>query len=196
MLNMYIINTSPEKCDIPKSLIDQCRDIPTLHKEILSVFSDVTFDVIDNDVWNDEIHAHLDRDGVHYLMNNYVEIFNKNTNEYWIRNPEHNLFHMEIILKYYHSMVKSIYNYFEKLNLGENLYAMSGGGAQVQVFFGNRKGYLAILYLDLDNSKSFGEKSEYHLVLEKEYLDKYFKKGFSVNKVKPLLYKDVWGKKS
>lgn len=59
--------------------------------------------------------------------------------------------HLKLIIDRHHTVVKAVYEYCVALGVGD-IWALSGGGCQLQVFFGNRTGYLAVLYLDMDDS--------------------------------------------
>ncbi len=50
----------------------------------------------------------------------------------------------------HHVRVKAVYQAMMARGCGP-LWVMVGGGAQLQVFFGNDRGYVAILYLDLES---------------------------------------------
>ncbi len=63
----------------------------------------------------------------------------------------HSTDHLKLILERHHSIVKQVYDYCIGLGVGD-IWALTGGGCQLQVFFGNNTGYLAILYLDMDSS--------------------------------------------
>jgi hypothetical protein len=55
----------------------------------------------------------------------------------------------------YHPLVKEIHDKMKAELPGmENLWVMEGGGMQHQAFFGNEKGYIAILYLGMKNGKT------------------------------------------
>lgn len=54
----------------------------------------------------------------------------------------------ETIIQRHHEKIKAVYNYCKALDVGD-VWVLCGGGAQLQAFFGNKEGYLAILYLDL-----------------------------------------------
>ena len=69
--------------------------------------------------------------------------------------------HPKFLLKY-HKVTKEICDHLTTKGI-ENVWAMEGGGAQYQIFFGDKNGYIAILYLDMKN----GEKLDWSLVPEK-----------------------------
>lgn len=83
--------------------------------------------------------AHM-HDGVQYTMDDYGKL-----------DVSRSAGHLKMIIDRHHSVVKQVYDYCVALDVGD-IWAMSGGGCQLQVFFGNRTGYLAILYLDMDDS--------------------------------------------
>jgi hypothetical protein len=79
-------------------------------------------------------------DGVQYAMDSHGK-----------EDVTHSTNHLKLILERHHSVVKQVYDYCVALNVGD-IWALTGGGCQLQVFFGNSTGYLAILYLDMDSS--------------------------------------------
>lgn len=68
--------------------------------------------------------------------------------------------HKEMIARY-HPLVKDLYERIEKIDGVGRIWAMEGGGMQCQVFFGNKSGYLAILYLDMKGG-NFKKKPNHH----------------------------------
>lgn len=52
----------------------------------------------------------------------------------------------QLVIANFHDFVREIYDYLQSKNVGK-IWALSGGGSQLQIFFGNETGYLAILYL-------------------------------------------------
>ena len=70
----------------------------------------------------------------------------------------------QIVLKHYHPLVKELYNKIKLLPDIGDVWAMEGGGAQMQIFFGNKKGYLGILYLNMKKDRN--PKGPYSLRLE------------------------------
>ena len=63
---------------------------------------------------------------------------------------DHALLHRHLTIERHHALVKAIYDHCANQGVGD-IWAMCGGGCQLQVFFGNHTGYLAILYLDLED---------------------------------------------
>lgn len=62
-----------------------------------------------------------------------------------------NMLHYQLTIERHHQQVKGVYEFLsQKQELGD-VWAMIGGGSQLQVFFGNKSGYLAILYLTLED---------------------------------------------
>jgi hypothetical protein len=66
----------------------------------------------------------------------------------------------EDIIRLHHQEVKAVYEHFTRLD--EPVWAMCGGGLNRQVFFGNKEGYLAILYLTNENNEFFGTSEDDH----------------------------------
>lgn len=63
------------------------------------------------------------------------------------------VFHYRLTLERHHEHVKSVYEFLAKKEELGDIWVMVGGGSQLQVFFGNKNGYLGILYLTLENLK-------------------------------------------
>ena len=68
---------------------------------------------------------------------------------------------------------------------------MEGGGGQVQMFFGDERGYIAILYLDMRDSRKPRGKG-YILQINGKDNDKYFK-GVKIPGIKIRTHKEVYG---
>ncbi|MNR71343.1 hypothetical protein D3C71_19580 [compost metagenome] len=104
----------------------------------------------------------------------------------------------QLIIERHHSMVKPVYDYCMQQGLGP-VWAMCGGGAQLQVFFGNAQGYIAILYLSLEAGecdpeylKAVGNET-FSLVVQGAQKDKFFE-GFDVPGVRLRTYASVFGR--
>lgn len=66
---------------------------------------------------------------------------------------QHSVLHYTLMVNRHHAQIKVVYDHLIQ-NFGEELgdvWVMCGGGGQLQAFFGNRTGYLGILYLTLEN---------------------------------------------
>lgn len=74
--------------------------------------------------------------------------------------------------KEYLNKIKSIYFYLKELSIGD-IWVMVGGGSQIQAFFGNSKGYIAILYLDIATNVS-NKPKKHTLQVNGKNNDKYF----------------------
>lgn len=61
---------------------------------------------------------------------------------------DHGIRHRARIIKRHHHLVKAIYEQCLQAT-GDDVWVLSSGGSQLQAFFGNRSGYLAILYLPM-----------------------------------------------
>lgn len=94
-------------------------------------------------------------------------------------------------VKRYHSIIKPIYKEIKKRSKGQ-IYAMPGGGSQHQIFFGNSKGYIAILHLDLISSRK--NSSEYTLISQGLSGDS-FLKGFKMDGIKHVTSESIYGRK-
>jgi hypothetical protein len=63
----------------------------------------------------------------------------------------HNMLHYRLTIERHHQQVKGVYEFLAKKTELGDVWAMIGGGSQLQVFFGNKSSYLAILYLTLES---------------------------------------------
>lgn len=95
-----------------------------------------------------------EHDGVPYCMNTNDCFGNLDPGK-----VDHAIRHRELTIQRHHSLVKSVYQHCKTLGVGD-VWVMCGGGAQLQAFFGNRKGYLAILYLTLE-SRPHGDQADH-----------------------------------
>lgn len=96
------------------------------------------------------------------------------------------------VIDRYHPLVKQIYDKIKKFKDVGDVWAMAGGGMQCQVFFGNNTGYLAILYLDMKNTKAKLGK-DYILQVNWNKNDILFK-DFKVDGIKVRTSEEVYGK--
>lgn len=88
----------------------------------------------------------------------------------------------------YHHIVKPVYEHLKsQKNLG-HVWAMEGGGMQCQIFFGNKDGYLGILYLDMKSAKGLAN-GNYRLNVQWRNNNECFA-GMKVEQVKVELSKD------
>lgn len=86
-----------------------------------------------------------EHDGVPYCMNTH--------NSHGKLDPSkvaHVVEHRKQTIERHHDVVKAVYQYCMSQGFGP-VWAMCGGGAQLQVFFGCKDGYVAILYLSLES---------------------------------------------
>ncbi len=67
------------------------------------------------------------------------------------RHMPRNVAHYHLLIARHHKVIKALYQELAGLGLGD-IWVMSGGGCQLQAFYGNKDGYLGILYLDMDES--------------------------------------------
>lgn len=82
-----------------------------------------------------------------------------------------------------HNIVKDVFLFLKEKTKGE-IYAMLGGGSQIQIFFGNEDGYLGILYFHLERETS--EKLIMEVNFEKN--NKYFE-DFKHDEIKLIFSK-------
>lgn len=65
-------------------------------------------------------------------------------------NWTHGVKHRALMIERHHDIIKAIYQYCQNADIGD-VWVLSGGGMQLQAFFGNSEGYLGILYLTLED---------------------------------------------
>jgi hypothetical protein len=61
--------------------------------------------------------------------------------------------HFELMKERHHTEIKAICEHLKQFPEIGDFYVMAGGGSQLQAFFGNAEGYLAILYLTHEDGK-------------------------------------------
>lgn len=76
--------------------------------------------------------------------------------------------HYAMISIYHTHIIKPIYDELCKIPALGHVWVMEGGGAQCQAFFGNEKGYIVTLGLDMKskNKKEVTKSKDYTLVVE------------------------------
>jgi hypothetical protein len=103
------------------------------------------------------------------LVDDFGDRFTRFTFEYEIDNITYRLFQNnyhslytdikeklnrnKIANKKYNDLILSIHSELVRLKPNEMIWVMEGGGMKEQIFFGNEKGYIGILYLDLRSEK-------------------------------------------
>lgn len=99
-------------------------------------------------------------------------------------------------IKKYHKIVKPLFYRIKELANAENLWVMEGGGSQVQMFFGDERGYIGILYLGMRTSKTSAIfRKDYTLQINGSKNDKYFKDiEYIIPNIKVKTSESVWGK--
>lgn len=100
--------------------------------------------------------------------------------------------HFEQVKKRHHEKVKSVYDFLIASDeVKHPVWVMMGGKAEIQAFFGNEDGYIAILYLDFDENNDYGyknnkKKNKYTMIPQKRHYDFIFEdlKNTEINVVK------------
>lgn len=166
----------------------------TINEKVITTFAKKGFDIVEvkgNSRWGEDMYA-IWQDGVQYAIDYHGKTDKKG-------NPDidHSCKHLKIMLnsEIYHQKIKKIYDYLMAQNIGD-IWVLSGGGMQVQAFFGNKKGYVGTLYLEMDNVKKPKDK-EHTFVVNGAYNDKYFNGKISTFKqegVELQLSEDIYGK--
>lgn len=166
----------------------------TIAQNVIDTFKKQGFDIteVKGNSRHGEHMVAIWHDGVQYAID-----YHGHTDKKGNPDIEHGAKHLKIMLEseVYHQKIKKIYDYLMALNIGD-IWVMSGGGMQVQAFFGNKTGYVGILYLEMENVKKPKEK-EHTLVVNGEKNDKYFNgkvQKFEQSGVELRLCRDVYGK--
>lgn len=165
----------------------------TTDQKVIDTFKKNDFDITEvkgNSSFGKDMYA-IWHDGVQYAIN-----YHGHTDKKGNPDIDHKVSHLKTIINsdIYHQKIKKIYNYLMSLNIGD-IWVMVGGGMQIQTFFGNKTGYVAILYLEMQNVKKPKQK-EHTLVVNWAKNDKYFNGKFSKFEqegVELRLHVDVYG---
>lgn len=104
--------------------------------------------------WHGKTMYTAEHDGVPYAVDDHGYYEREGDDS----SLKHVIRHRELIIKRYHPLIKKAYEYCVSLDIGD-IWVMCGGGSQLQAFFGNKSGYLGILYLGMEDQKD--EESEY-----------------------------------
>ena len=86
-------------------------------------------------------------DGVPYCIDDHGQFF-KNGNDYSLKRG---IRHRQMMIERHHDKIKAVYEHCTTLDRGD-IWVLSGGGLQLQVFFGCTNGYLAILSLSMEDA--------------------------------------------
>lgn len=92
-------------------------------------------------------------DGVPYCVDDHGHFF-KDGHDVGLRRG---IRHREMMIERHHDKIKAIYEHCTTLDQGD-IWVLSGGGMELQAFFGCRKGYLAILSLSMENDPTSTEE--------------------------------------
>ena len=162
-----------------------------MKKNVVETFKKSGFDITDvkgNSRFGEYMYA-IWHDGVQYSIDYHGNLDNQG-------NPDiaHSVNHLKSMIEnsVYHQKIKGIYNYLMKQNIGD-IWVLTGGGAQIQAFFGNTTGYVAILYLEMENKKP--KEKEHTLVVNGAKNDKLFDgriSKFTQDGVELCLHKDLY----
>lgn len=128
----------------------------SIQQNVVDTFKKNGFDIAEtkgNCRWGEDMYA-IWHDGVQYAIN-----YHGNTDKKGNPDIEHSVGHLKTMIgsEIYHEKIKKIYDHLMSLNIGD-IWVLSGGGQQIQAFFGNKSGYLAILYLEMEKVKKPKDK--------------------------------------
>jgi hypothetical protein len=138
--------------------------------------------------WHTPTMIAVNHDGVQYGLDDRGKYFLDND-----KHPiEQAINQFQLISTHYHQRVKEVYDYL-KTKTPDDIWAMVSGG---QVFFGNKDGYIAILYFDSGDYVTLGVQDDkkalkistkkYTLAVQfsknNHYFDKHTLKNFKIQK--------------
>lgn len=98
-------------------------------------------------------------------------------------------------LKRHEASIKEVYEYCKKVADGP-VWTLAGGGAQLQQFYGDDHGYMATLYLDMedaDQNDKPGARNDKTLAVEGSRNDPKFVNFKSKTGIRLLSHKEIWG---
>lgn len=169
-----VVKASQEEKDLVNSFINRTitaedfidKDVPTLLMKleyfvdgspslnaIIGSYEDygIKAEPLKGGNWHTKTMVAIHHDGVQYSVDDGGLYFLDNDKQ----RIEHSLYHYQLLSTHYHERVKEVYDYL-KTKMTDDIWAMSGGGSQLQVFFGNKDGYIGILYFDDDQYVKVG----------------------------------------
>lgn len=164
----------------------------TIEQKVIEAFKKKNLDIteVKGNSRHGEHMVAIWHDGVQYAID-----YHGHTDKKGNPDIDHGVKHLKIMIQSetYHQKIKKIYDYLMALNIGD-IWVMSGGGMQVQAFFGNKNGYVAILYLEMENVKKPKDK-EHTLVVNGKKNEKYFNgkvSKFEQPRVELNLHADIY----
>jgi hypothetical protein len=137
----------------------------------------------------DRDHGAIIHDGVEYIL--YLMKTSRMMGKRSLESAKTEAHDYQETVRRYHPLIKAIYEEIKK-RAGKQVYAMPGGGAQHQVFFGDEQGYIACIGLDLKSSKK-NRDSGYTLTGQGRRGDTLMK-GFEMDGVKFQSCESMYGK--
>lgn len=143
----------------------------TIKQNVIDTFKNYGFEIDEvkgNSRWGKNMYA-VWHDGVQYAIDYHGQVDESG-------NPDiaHSAGHLKIMMEneIYHKKIKKIYDHLMNFDMGD-IWVMSGGGSQIQAFFGNKSGYIAIIYLEMENVKKPKDK-QHTLTIQWAKNNRYF----------------------
>jgi hypothetical protein len=142
--------------------------------------------------WHTRTMVCAEHDGVPYCMDAHGDP----------SRVAHGVAHRALMIARHHAKIRAVYEYCAALGVGD-IWVLSGGGAQLQAFFGNTTGYLAILYLDMADLRQQQDLAGYlklvgntthTLQVNWAKNDELFEGRFKVKGVKLRTHRQTYGK--
>lgn len=160
-------------------------------EELQKLFKRCKLDVVESTCVSrhgDRDHGSVIHDGVEYVL--YLMKTSRMQGKRTLEAAAEEAGDYRETVRRYHPLVKAIYDYIRE-RTGKQIYAMPGGGAQHQVFFGDEDGYIATIGLDLKSSKK--NCGSYTMTGEGRRGDALLK-GFEMDGVKFRTCESIYGK--
>lgn len=114
-------------------------------KALIGSYADfgITTEPLKGGCWHSSTMVAVNHDGVQYALDDKGSYFadnDKKTITMIINN-------YQLMSGHYHNRIKEVYDHL-KTKTTDDIWVMVSGASSLQAFFGNKDGYLAILYLD------------------------------------------------
>lgn len=138
-----------------KTLVDLGYYISTRPpiESIITAYFDfgIVAEPIKGSAWHTVSMVAVNHDGIQYGLDDrgrYALEKDKNSIEHAIK-------HFKLLSSHYHNRIKTVYDHI-KSQTSDQIWVLAGGGMQLQASFGNKDGYIATLFLDIDSYVKVG----------------------------------------
>jgi len=104
---------------------------------------DIVAEPLKGGCWHSSTMVAVNHDGVQYALDDRGTYFSDNDKK-TITDVIH---HYRLMNTHYHIRIKEVYDYL-KIKTSDDIWVMVSASSSLQAFFGNKEGYLAIMYFD------------------------------------------------